>query len=178
MLEQSPRTRRRRTQSRMWTQGVPTVVQWKWIRLGSMGTRVPSLASLRELRTGHSIAMSCGVGHRCSSDPTLLWLGRQLAAVALIQPLDWELLYAASAALKSKKRKKPKKKTHILSRHAAWITYPYFYLNITCRSLHAGHMRPNLVGTKISEKSLILSQPEEYFSLVDTIFVNSESPMG
>ena len=46
--------------------------------------------------------MSCGVGHRCSSD--LLWLWLWLATiVAPIQPLDWEFLYAAGVALKKKK---------------------------------------------------------------------------
>ena len=52
--------------------------------------------------------MSCGVGHRCGLDPALLWLWCRLAALALIQP--WELPYATSAALKSKKRKERKKK--------------------------------------------------------------------
>ena len=33
----------------------------------------------------------------------LLWLGRRLAAVALIRPLAWEPPQAADAALKSKK---------------------------------------------------------------------------
>ena len=30
--------------------------------------------------------MSCGVGHRCGSDPELLWLWCRMAAAALIQP--------------------------------------------------------------------------------------------
>ena len=55
--------------------------------------------------------MSCGVGHRRDSDPELLWCGP--AAAALILSLSWELMYAASAALKSKKQNKTKK--------------PYFY---------------------------------------------------
>ena len=50
--------------------------------------------------------MSCGVGHRHGSDPTLLWLWRRLAATAPIGPLTWELPSAAGAALKSKKKKK------------------------------------------------------------------------
>ena len=37
--------------------------------------------------------MSCGVGHRCGSGPTLLWLWHRPAAVALIRPLAWELPY-------------------------------------------------------------------------------------
>ena len=47
--------------------------------------------------------MSCGVGHRCDSDPVFLWLWCKPAAVALIRPLAWKLPYAASAALKRKK---------------------------------------------------------------------------
>ena len=50
--------------------------------------------------------MNYGIGHRHSSDPTLLWLW--LAAVAPIGPLAWELPYAVSEALKSKKKKKKK----------------------------------------------------------------------
>ena len=46
--------------------------------------------------------MTCGVGCRHSSDPTLLWLW--MAAAALIQCLTWKLPYAADAALKSKKK--------------------------------------------------------------------------
>ena len=50
--------------------------------------------------------MSCGIGHRCDSDPELLWLWYRPAAVAPIQPLAWEPPYAVSAVLKSKKKKK------------------------------------------------------------------------
>ena len=46
--------------------------------------------------------MSCGVGHRHGSDPTLLWLWLWLAPEALIRPLAWELTYAAGAALRGK----------------------------------------------------------------------------
>ena len=44
--------------------------------------------------------LSCGVGRRRGSDPTLLWLWCRLAAVAPIQPLAWELPYAMGVALK------------------------------------------------------------------------------
>ena len=43
--------------------------------------------------------MSCGVGHRLSSDPTLLWLWCRPAATTLIRPLVWEHPYAVGAAL-------------------------------------------------------------------------------
>ena len=46
--------------------------------------------------------------HRCGLDPGLLWLWRRPAATALIQPLAWELPYATTAALKSKRKKKKK----------------------------------------------------------------------
>ena len=44
---------------------------------------------------GSSVAVRCGIGSRCSSDPT-----------APIQPLAWELLYAEGTALKKKEKKK------------------------------------------------------------------------
>ena len=52
--------------------------------------------------------MSCGIDHRHVSDPALLWLWCRLAAVALIGPLAWEHPYAASEALKGKKKKERK----------------------------------------------------------------------
>ena len=55
---------------------------------------------------GFRIAMSCGVGHRCTLDPVLLWLWCRLAALALIQLLAWELPCDVGVALKSKKKKK------------------------------------------------------------------------
>ena len=59
-----------------------------------------------------SIAMSCGIGPRHSLDPELLWLWYRPVAAALIRPLAWELLCAASAALKSQKtNKQTNKKT-------------------------------------------------------------------
>ena len=50
--------------------------------------------------------MRCGIGRRRGLDPALLWLWRELAARAPIQPLAWELPYAAGAALKRQKKKK------------------------------------------------------------------------
>ena len=57
---------------------------------------------------GSGIALSCGIGGRCSLDPALLWLWP--AAVVQIRPLAWELPYAMGAALKSEKKVKIKKK--------------------------------------------------------------------
>ena len=65
--------------------------------------------------------MSCGVDHRCSSDPMLLWLWHSPAAIALIQPLAWEPPYAAGLAQRnSKKTKKKKKKKKKVPAVAQW----------------------------------------------------------
>ena len=57
--------------------------------------------------------MSCGVGHRCGSDPALLWLWRSPAATALIHPLAWEPPYAPGAALEKQKNNNNNKKIEI-----------------------------------------------------------------
>ena len=49
--------------------------------------------------------MNCGVGCRRGLDPALLWLWCRLAATAPTVPLAWEPPYAASVALKLKKKK-------------------------------------------------------------------------
>ena len=51
------------------------------------------------------IALSCGIGQRHDSDPTLLWLWCRPAAAALIQPLAWEPPYAKGVAQKEQKTK-------------------------------------------------------------------------
>ena len=58
--------------------------------------------------------MSCCVGRRCGSDPVLLLLWCRLAAVALIQPLACEPLYAVGAALKSNQTDKQKLKSGLI----------------------------------------------------------------
>ena len=54
---------------------------------------------------GSIVAVSCGVGHRCSSDLALPWLWRRPAATAPIGPLAWEPPYDVSAAPKRQKEK-------------------------------------------------------------------------
>ena len=77
--------------------------------------------------------MSCSAGHKCSSDPMLLWPWHRPAPTALIQPLARELPYATDVALKSKKkkrgkegRKERKKKRKEGSKQASkiWNKYP------------------------------------------------------
>ena len=68
--------------------------------------------------------MSCGVGHRCSLDPALLWQWCRPAAVARIRPLAWEPPYASGAALKKKKkeRKNDSVGSSTLSSEYLWLT--------------------------------------------------------
>ena len=57
--------------------------------------------------------MSCGVDHRHSSDPKLLWLRYRPVATAPIRPLAWEPSYTTWVALertKSKTKKTNKQK--------------------------------------------------------------------
>ena len=44
------------------------------------------------------------MGRRRGSDPSLLWLWRRPAAMAVIRPLTWEPLYATGAAQEMAKR--------------------------------------------------------------------------
>ena len=60
--------------------------------------------------------MSCGVGRRCGSDPTLLWLRSRLAGTDLIQPLAWEPPYATQAAQEIAKRLRKKEKKEMAKR--------------------------------------------------------------
>ena len=54
--------------------------------------------------------MSCGVGHRCGSDPVLLlqWLWCSPGAVALIPPLAWEPPCVVGCSPKTQKKQKKK----------------------------------------------------------------------
>ena len=52
--------------------------------------------------------MSCDIGCRCGSDPTLLWLWLRLVAIAPIRSLALELPYAVGVALDKAKNNKKK----------------------------------------------------------------------
>ena len=69
-----------------------------------MRLQVRSLALLSGLGSG--VAVTCGVGQRCGSDPTLLWLWCRPVATASIGPLAWETPYTTGAALEKTKKKK------------------------------------------------------------------------
>ena len=84
---------------------------WLWglrIHLVSMRMQVLSLTSLSGLRIWRYHEPWCR--SHTLLDPMLLWLWHRLAAAALIQPLSWELPYAAFAAIKKQNKTKQNKK--------------------------------------------------------------------
>ena len=108
--------------------------------------------------------MSCGIGGRQGSDPTLLWLWCRLAAVALIQRLAWEPPYSSGVALKSKKikrkertkkRKKRKNKVELGRGNEG---------HGRCYSGHSGLARPlgcRDIGQRLLRRKNVLSKGKE-----------------
>ena len=90
--------------------------------------------------------MSCGVGRRRDLDPVLLWLWGRLAAVALIQPLAWELPYAMGMAFKKQKKKKIKKKEIKKESPAVCVCVCFFNFNFL--EPHPWHMEVPRIGVK------------------------------
>ena len=86
-------------------EGIPFVAQLL-VNPTNIREDLGSIPGLPQWAKGSSVAMSCGVGHRHISDPTLLWLWCRPVATAPIQPLAWEPPHAAGAALKKTKKKK------------------------------------------------------------------------
>jgi len=113
--------------------------------------------------TGSGIALSYGVGHRRGLDPVLLLLWRRLAAAALIQPLAWELLYAAGVAIKRKNKSNPPPKKNppvapYNGLQGPGISSPHHHCTIYCSPIHYTPGTPAYVWT-LSCYSLCL----EYF---------------
>ena len=83
-----------------------------WLRGNKPNGDAGLIPCLAQWVKGSSVAVSCGVDHRCGSDLTWLWLWRRLAAVAPIQSPAWEFPQATGVALKTNKQtNKQKKKT-------------------------------------------------------------------
>ena len=79
----------------------------QWLtQLGSR--RMRSHSWPHSVGQGSGIVVSCGIDHRCGSDPKLLWLWCRPAAVALIGPLAWELPRATGVAPKEQMTKNQK----------------------------------------------------------------------
>ena len=62
-----------------------------------------------------ALAVSCDIGRRHGSDPTLLWLCYRLAAAAPIQPLVWDPPCVTGVALKSQRKKKKEALNSLMS---------------------------------------------------------------
>ena len=54
---------------------------------------------------GSGVAVCFGVGHRCGSEPVLLWVWCSPEPAAPIRPLARELSYATPAAQKRRKKR-------------------------------------------------------------------------
>ena len=92
--------------------------------------------------------MSCGVGPRFCSDPTLLWLWSRPVATAPIGALAWEPPFAMDMALKRKKKKRERKKhTKILK----VIIHRYLPPDIDS-GWHSGNVTSLWVAIKYSGK--------------------------
>ena len=80
--------------------GVPVVAQWKQTWLVSMRMRVRPLVLLSVLRIQHCCELWCRPQMRLGSGIAVA----VVPTIAPIQPLPWELPYAAGVALKSKEK--------------------------------------------------------------------------
>ena len=69
---------------------------------------VGSIPGLSQWVKGSTVDVSCAVGHRHSSDPTLLWLWHRPAAAALIQ-LGMSVYNECSPKKTEKKKRKERK---------------------------------------------------------------------
>ena len=94
---------------------------WTWVR---------SLASLSGLRISCCYELWCSC--RRGLDPVLLWLWCRPAAIALIQPLAWELPHAASAAPPPPK----KQDVYLFYSHEHWSVSPWQHF---CKLRHSDY---------------------------------------
>ena len=87
------------------------------------------------------MAMSCGVGCRCGSDPVWLWLWQRPAAEALVGPLVLDGMCGTKKAKKpqTKTNEKPKKQTKKKKRCPKRQLLP-FYCCVVFHGVDAPHI--------------------------------------
>ena len=92
--------------------------------LTSIHEDMGSIPGLAQQVKGSGIALSCGIGCRCGSDPTLLWMWLRLEATALILLLAWELPYVTGAALNTHTHTHTRTRTRTCTRtHTKEMTF-------------------------------------------------------
>ena len=89
--------------------------------------------------------MSRGVGCGHGLDLVMLWLCHRLPAVALIQPLAWQLPCATPAALKKAKQNKTKNKKNQDIRFLSYRLRPWIFNNTSVKWLMRIWISPNLI---------------------------------
>ena len=103
--------------------------------------------------------MSCGIGHRCSLDLTLLWLWCRLVATAPVGTLAWEPPHAVGMALKRQEdQKKKKKKTTIRSSNLT----PGLLSGENCNSKR--YMPPKIYCSRIYNSQDMEATTEEWIN--------------
>ena len=90
---------------------------------------------------GSGVAMNCGIGHRCSSDPTLLWLWRRLAAAAVTPSLGISICLRCGPKEQKKGGGVLQSKAEIRSTFQFWFCCFFFLSGWLVHVLFGAHPR-------------------------------------
>ena len=92
-------SRRKQRLHEMWLSSLKAVHSEKMKLGGKPGSSHCGSGPVKLTRIQEDVGLIPGLA-QWAKDPASPWLCCRLAAIALIQPLDWELRYAAGVALK------------------------------------------------------------------------------